>query len=195
MRAQHALSAAGPDKGDALGDLLGREAETFGEGERIRERRKTAREIIGAVIAPGLADEGDDLTSRPRSTRLAAWIDCEAEACNGALIGLEPSLDEGAPGREAPEVVAGACEHGVGGVAARVFEKVAAHSVLGFGAADDGFDRRAAAQIAFDGVGDAALLARDIDLEPIIGRRAVAAIAAVGDDARGWRRSAPPSQE
>ena len=50
-------------------------------------------------------------------------------------------------------------EDGIGGVAAGSPEEVAAHSVVAFGVADDGFDRRAPAQVAFDGVGDAALLA------------------------------------
>ena len=62
-------------------------------------------------------------------------------------------------------------------------EIVAAHAVLGLDVADDRLDGGAAAQFALDGVGDAALLARDIDLEPHVGRRVVAAIAAVGDDA------------
>ena len=55
--------------------------------------------------------------------------------------------------------------------------------MLGLGVADDGFDGRASPQFALDGVGDAALLAGDIDLEPLVGRGVVAAIAAVGDDA------------
>jgi hypothetical protein len=58
--------------------------------------------------------------------------------------------------------------------------------VLGLGVADDGFDGRAPAQFALDGVGDATLLARDMDLEPHephVGRGVVAAIAGVDDDA------------
>ena len=66
-------------------------------------------------------------------------------------------------------------------------EIVSAHAVLGLGVSDDGFDRRAAAEFAFDGLGDAASLARDIDLELVVGRGVVAAIAAVGDDAREVR--------
>ena len=65
----------------------------------------------------------------------------------------------------------------------RAFEEVAAHAVFGLDVADDGFDGRAAAQFALDSVGDATPLARDIDLEPHVGRSVVAAIAAVGDDA------------
>ena len=50
-------------------------------------------------------------------------------------------------------------------------------------ACDDRFDRRAAAEFTFDGLGDAASLAGDVDLERVVGRGVVAAIAAVGDDA------------
>ena len=84
--------------------------------------------------------------------------------------------------------VYGGGEDGVGGVAVGAFEEVAAHAVLGLGVADDGFDGRAPAQFALDGVVDATLLARDRDLEPHVGRSVVAAIAAVGDDA-GQRRA------
>ena len=59
--------------------------------------------------------------------------------------------------------------------------------MLGLGVSDDRFDRRAAAEFAFDRLGEAASLARDIDLERAIGRSVVAAIAAVGDDAREVR--------
>ncbi len=93
----------------------------------------------------------------------------------------------GQPGQEGAEVVAGGGEDGVGGVAVRAFEEVASQPVLVLGVADDGFDRRAAAQVAFDGVGNAVSLAGDVDLEPLIGGRVVAAIAAVGDDAREAR--------
>ena len=62
-------------------------------------------------------------------------------------------------------------------------EIVSAHAMFGLGVADDRFDRRAAAEFAFDGLGDATSLARDIDLELVAGRGVVAAIAAVGDDA------------
>jgi hypothetical protein len=40
--------------------------------------------------------------------------------------------------------------------------------MLGLGVANDGFDRRAAAQVAFDRVGDAALLAGDVDLHLVV---------------------------
>jgi hypothetical protein len=55
--------------------------------------------------------------------------------------------------------------------------------MLGLGVSDDGFDRRAAAELAFDGLGDATSLAGDIDLELMTRRGVVTAIAAVGDDA------------
>jgi hypothetical protein len=54
-------------------------------------------------------------------------------------------------------------------VAVRALEEAAAHAVLGLGAADDRFDRRAPAQVALDGVGDAALLAGEVDLHLVVG--------------------------
>ena len=66
-------------------------------------------------------------------------------------------------------------------------EIVSTHAMLGLGMADDRLDRRTAAEFAFDRLGDAASLARDIDLELVVGRSVVAAIAAVGDDAREVR--------
>ena len=62
-------------------------------------------------------------------------------------------------------------------------EVISAHAVVGFGVANDRFDGRAATQLAFDGVGDAALLAGDIDFHLVVERGVVAAVAAVGDDA------------
>jgi hypothetical protein len=55
--------------------------------------------------------------------------------------------------------------------------------VVGLNVADDPLDRRAPLEVAFDGVGDAALLAADIDPELVLGRGVVAAVALVGDDA------------
>ena len=52
--------------------------------------------------------------------------------------------------------------------------------------ADDRLDGGAAAHLALDLRRDAALLAGDVDLELVIGRRVVAAIAGVGDDAARW---------
>jgi hypothetical protein len=62
-------------------------------------------------------------------------------------------------------------------------EMVSTHAVLGLGVTDDRFDCLTAAEFAFDGHGDAASLARDIDLELVVGRSVVATIAAVRDDA------------
>lgn len=67
--------------------------------------------------------------------------------------------------------------------ARRMGEVVSRHAMLGLQMADHQFDGRAAAQLAFDGLGNAPFLARDRDLEAMLGRRVVAAIAAVGDDA------------
>jgi hypothetical protein len=55
--------------------------------------------------------------------------------------------------------------------------------VLVLGVADDRLDRRASAQVALDGAGGTALLAGDIGFHLAAGRRVVAAIAAVGDNA------------
>ena len=48
-------------KATRFSDLLGRDAEALGEGQRIRERREAAREIVGAAIALRLADQCDNL--------------------------------------------------------------------------------------------------------------------------------------
>ena len=76
-----------------------------------------------------------------------------------------------------------AARDGVGGVAMGAGEIVSANTMIGLGVTDDRFDRRAAAESALDGLGEAASLAGDVDLELVIGRSVVAAIAAVGDDA------------
>jgi hypothetical protein len=83
---------------------------------------------------------------------------------------------------QASEVVASGGEDGVGGGAVGSGEVVSAHAVLGLGVANDRFDRGAAAEFVFDGLGNAASLAGDIDLELVAGRGVVAAIAAVGND-------------
>jgi hypothetical protein len=54
------------------------------------------------------------------------------------------------PPDQASEVVADCGEDGVGGIALAVPEIVAAHSMLGFEMADDGLDRGAPSQFAFD---------------------------------------------
>lgn len=59
----------------------------------------------------------------------------------------------------------------------------AAHAMLGFDVADAGLDGGAATRVPLDRFGDAPLFARDIDLELMGGRRVVATIAVVGDDA------------
>ncbi len=97
--------------------------------------------------------------------------------------GQDYGRQESQPFEQAREVVASGGEDGVGGVALGSGEVVSAHAMLGFGVSDDRFDRGAAAQLAFDGLGDATSLARDIDLKLVFGRGVVAAIAAVGDDA------------
>src|SRR3974390_695706 len=59
-----------------------------------------------------------------------------------------------------------------------------AHAMLGFEVADHGFDGRSASQFALDLFGDAPLLAGDVDLEAILRRGVVAAVAAVDDQTR-----------
>jgi hypothetical protein len=63
-------------------------------------------------------------------------------------------------------------------------EIVAAHAVLGLEMADHGFDCRPAARLALDRRCHAPFLARDEDPELVIGRRVVAAVSLVGEDAR-----------
>src|SRR5262245_38047312 len=62
-------------------------------------------------------------------------------------------------------------------------EIIAAHAVLFLEMTDDGLDRRPAFELAFDLRRDAALLAGGVDLEHVIGRGIVAAIAGIGDAA------------
>jgi len=66
-------------------------------------------------------------------------------------------------------------------------EVVAAHSMLGLQMADDRLDSGAASQLAFDRFGHASSLPRDEHPKLMRRRRIVAAIAAVGDDARDAR--------
>jgi len=68
--------------------------------------------------------------------------------------GEDQAQQEAQPFEEAPE-------DGVGGAALGSGEMVAVHAVVGFGVSDDRFDRRAAAQFAFDRFGDPASLAGD----------------------------------
>jgi hypothetical protein len=52
---------------------------------------------------------------------------------------------------------------------------------------DDWLDGRAPSHLTLDVFGDAPLLAGNVDLEPVLGRRVVATIAAVDDNARQAR--------
>src|SRR3979411_2163209 len=88
------------------------------------------------------------------------------------------------PADQAAEVVAGGGEDGVGSVAPTGPEIVAAHAVLGFEMADDGFDGGPAAQFALDPGRHPSFLAGDEDPELVIRRRVVAAVALVREDAR-----------
>jgi hypothetical protein len=81
------------------------------------------------------------------------------------------------------EVIAGCGEHGIGGVAACMGEVIAAHAVMFFEMADDGLNGGTPFELALDLRRDAALLAGRVDLELVIGRGVVAAIAGVGDTA------------
>src|SRR6266576_4094356 len=88
------------------------------------------------------------------------------------------------PSDQAAEVVAGGGEDSVGGITVSEAEIVAAHAVLGFEMADDGLDGGPAAQFALDLRRYASLLAGEEDPELVVGRRIVAAISLVGEDAR-----------
>ena len=88
------------------------------------------------------------------------------------------------PSDQAAEVVADCGEDGIGGVAASEPEIIAAHAVFGLEMADDGFDGGPAAQFALDLWGHPSLLPREKDPELVIGRRVVAAISLVGENAR-----------
>jgi hypothetical protein len=102
----------------------------------------------------------------------------------GVYCGQDYGQQESQPFEQPAEVVPGGGEDGVGCVTVHPGKIVSAHAMLGLGVSDHGLDRGAAAQLAFDCLGDAVSLARDIDLELVVGRGGVAAIAAVGDDAR-----------
>ena len=79
-------------------------------------------------------------------------------------------------------IVAYCGEDGVVCVAAAVVEIIAAHPVLVLEVADNRFDCGPAAHLSFDRSCDATLLPSGEDLEAVIGRRIVAAIASVGHD-------------
>ena len=91
------------------------------------------------------------------------------------------------PGQQASEVVTGGGEHGVDGVSFGALEIIAVHAVVRFGVADHRLDCRAPSQITLDGVGDSALLARDVNPEPVFRWSIVAAISLVGDEASDGR--------
>ena len=61
VRAEHALRAAGPDKGDAFHNLFRRDAKALREGHRIGKGGEAAREVVGAAVPLGLADHCDNL--------------------------------------------------------------------------------------------------------------------------------------
>lgn len=63
------------------------------------------------------------------------------------------------------QVVADGGKHSVVGIALGEGQEVAAHTVVVLEMADDGFDGGPASQRPFDGLGEAALLAGDMDLE------------------------------
>ena len=87
------------------------------------------------------------------------------------------------PADEEAEVVSGCCENGIYGITRSVSEIVSVHPVLGFQMPYDGFDGRPTPHLAFDLGRHAPLLTGDEDAELVIGRRIVAAIPFVGDDA------------
>src|SRR5436189_1937006 len=88
------------------------------------------------------------------------------------------------PSDQTAEVVAGGGEDGVVGITAPEPEIVAAHAVLGFEMADDGLHGGPAVQFALDLWRPPSFLAGEEDPELVIGRRIVAALALVREDAR-----------
>src|SRR5215831_12277737 len=71
------------------------------------------------------------------------------------------------PAEEEAEVVASSGEDGVAAVAVGALEVIAAHAVLGLEVADHRLDGGAAPHLAAHGLGDAAHLAGDPDLEAV----------------------------
>ena len=63
-------------------------------------------------------------------------------------------------------------------------EMVPPHPVFGFEMADTGLDGGAPSQVSLDRLRDGPFLAADIDLELVVRRRIVAAVATVRNDAR-----------
>ena len=103
-----------------------------------------------------------------RFTRLAT-LSSVKKAVRSLRAGCERRQDQGAkypePSEEQAEVVAGCGKNGVGGVADGESEEVWAHVVVGFAVANDRLDRGSSSEGAFDGLGQAAFHASDIDLE------------------------------
>ena len=62
-------------------------------------------------------------------------------------------------------------------------EIIATHAVILLEVADDGLDGCTPSHVAFDLRGDAALLAGGVDFELVFGRRVVATVSGIGDDA------------
>ena len=87
------------------------------------------------------------------------------------------------PGQEASEVVAGSGEDGVDGITGAVGEVIAAHAMLGLQVSDDGLDRGAPPHPAFDLRRHAPFLSGGVDADIVRRRRAMSAIAGIGDDA------------
>ena len=148
-----------------------------------------ARIVVDTTVQPKAVMFPSDAKllnrARERLVRLAKKLGVELRQSYrrvGKFALIKHSQGVGRLG-EAAEVVSGGGEHGIDGVAAGMGEIVAAHAVVFLEVADHGLDGGPSFELALDLRGEAALLAGGVDLEPVIGRRVVAAIAGIGDAA------------
>jgi len=100
-----------------------------------------------------------------------------------AESGPEFGLQKTEPSHQAADIVAHGGEDGVDCIAGLAGEIVAAHSVAGFGMADERLNRRSAPHLLFDWAGYATLLAGGKDLEAMLLRRVVALVTGIAEDA------------
>jgi hypothetical protein len=98
---------------------------------------------------------------------------------DGCELGQQGAKKPDQPSAEEAKIVADAGEDGVDSITFDAEQEVSTEMAIGFHVADDRLDGGAAAQLAADGGGDAALLAADENAGPI---GIVAAIAAIDID-------------
>lgn len=81
----------------------------------------------------------------------------------GRHYGQDQGQEYPQPGEDAPEVVSGGGEDGIGGVAGMALEVAASVVALLLHVADEGLDGGSPAQLSLDGTEDTALLSGDED--------------------------------